>query len=102
MQRYVLMRVVQAVPLLFVITLLIFGLTLLLPGGPLAQFASDPSMSASDLQQLRHYYALDQPVPVRYLAWLSAMLHGDFGTSYASHEPVGSLIEERLPNTLLL
>jgi peptide/nickel transport system permease protein len=102
MQRYVLMRLVQAIPLLLVITLLVFGLTLLLPGGPLAQFASDPSMSASDLQQLRHDYGLDQPVPVRYLEWLGGMLHGDWVTSYASHEPVAKLIEERLPNTLLL
>jgi peptide/nickel transport system permease protein len=58
-------------------------------------------MSAGDPQQLRHDYGLDQPVPVRYLEWLGAMLHGDFGTSYASHEPLASLIAERLPNTLL-
>jgi peptide/nickel transport system permease protein len=102
MPRYVLTRLAQAVPLLLILTLLVFGLTLLLPGGPLAQFASDPSMSATDLQQLRHYHGLDQPAPVRYLEWLGAMLHGDFGTSYASHEPVASLIAERLPNTLLL
>jgi peptide/nickel transport system permease protein len=102
MQRYVLGRLAQAVPLLLLITLLVFGLTLLLPGGPLAQFASDPSMSAADLQQLRHYYGLDQPAPVRYVQWLGGMLRGDFGNSYASHEPVASLIEQRLPNTLLL
>src|SRR5215471_12566263 len=102
MQRYILGRLGQAVPLVFLITLLVFGLTLLLPGGPLAEFASDPSMSAADLQQLRHYYGLDQPPPVRYLEWLGAMLHGDFGTSYATHQPVARLIAERLPNTLLL
>src|SRR5579871_3092080 len=102
MQRYLLYRLAQAVPLLLLITLLVFGLTLLLPGGPLAQFASDPSMTAADLQQLKHFYGLDQPAPVRYLEWLGNMLHGDFGTSYASHEPVATLIGERLPNTLLL
>ncbi len=102
MQRYVLGRLAQAVPLLLLITLLVFGLTLLLPGGPLAQFADDPSLSAADFQQLRHYYGLDQPAPVRYVQWLGGMLRGDFGTSYASHQPVATLIGERLPNTLLL
>ena len=102
MQQYVLMRMAQAVALLLLITLLVFGLTLLLPGGPLAQFAAEPSMTAADLQQLRHYYGLDQPPPVRYVQWLGAMLSGDFGKSYATRQPVASLIAERLPNTLLL
>jgi peptide/nickel transport system permease protein len=102
MQGYVFGRLGQAVPLLLLITLLVFGLTLLLPGGLLAQYADNPSMSAADLQQLRHYYGLDQPAPVRYIQWLGAMLHGDLGTSYASHELVATLIAERLPNTLLL
>jgi len=102
MQRYVLMRLAQTMPLLVLITLLVFGLTLLLPGGPLAQFASDPSLSPADLQQLRHDYGLDEPAPLRYAQWLGAMLRGDFGNSYASREPVTTLIEERLPNTLLL
>jgi peptide/nickel transport system permease protein len=102
MQRYVLWRLAQAVPLLLLITLFVFGLTLLLPGGPLAEFASSPSMTATDLQQLKHFYGLDQPAPVRYMQWLGGMLRGDFGTSYASHEPVATLIGERLPNTLLL
>jgi peptide/nickel transport system permease protein len=52
------------------ITLLVFGLALLLPGGRLSQFASDPSMTAANLQQLKHYYGLDQPAPVRYVLWL--------------------------------
>jgi len=102
MQRYVLGRLAQGVSLLLLITLLVFGLTLVLPGGPLAQFAADPGVSAADLQQLNHYYGLDQPAPVRDLLWLGGMLRGDFGTSYASHQPVATLIGERLPNTLLL
>lgn len=102
MQRYLLIRVAQAVPMLLLITLLVFGLTLLLPGGPLAQFTSDPSLNAADLQQLRQYYGLDEPAPVRYVHWLGSILRGDLGTSYASHEQVASLIGERLPNTLLL
>jgi peptide/nickel transport system permease protein len=102
MQRYVLGRFAQAVPLLLLITVLVFGLTLLLPGGPLAQFAADPSMSAADFQQLSRYYGLDQPGPVRYARWLGGMLQGDFGTSYSSRQPVAMLIAERLPNTLLL
>ncbi|HEY1293507.1 MAG TPA: ABC transporter permease [Chloroflexota bacterium] len=102
MQRYILTRLVQAVPLLLLITVIVFSLTLLLPGGPLAEFASEPSVSPADLQQLRQYYGLDEPAPVRYLQWLGAILHGDFGNSSASHQPVSTLIAERLPNTLLL
>jgi len=62
----------------------------------------DAGMSAADLQQLNRYYGLDQPAPVRYVQWLGGMLRGDFGSSYASHQPVATLIAERLPNTLLL
>ncbi len=102
MGRYVLGRLAQAVPLLLLITLIVFCLTLLLPGGPLAQYASDPSVNAADLDRLRHDYGLDQPAPLRYMQWLGAMLRGDLGTSYVNHEPVAELIAERLPNTLLL
>jgi peptide/nickel transport system permease protein len=102
MARYVVGRLVQAVPLLLLITLIVFGLTELLPGGPLAQYASGPGMSPADLEQLRHYYGLDDPAPQRYLQWLGAILRGDLGTSYVNHVPVADLIAERLPNTLLL
>jgi peptide/nickel transport system permease protein len=102
MQQYVVGRIAQAVLLLLLITLFVFGLTLLLPGGPLADFASDPGVSPADLQRLRQLYGLDQPVPVRYLFWLEGLLRGDFGTSFSSHQTVASMIAERLPNTLLL
>jgi peptide/nickel transport system permease protein len=102
MQRYMLGRLAQALPLLLLITLVVFGLTLLLPGGPLAEYTTDPSMTAADLQQLSHYYGLDQPAPARYLRWLGSMLQGDFGISFATHQPVAIVIGERLPNTLLL
>jgi peptide/nickel transport system permease protein len=102
MRRYVLGRLIQAVPLLLLITIFVFGLTLLLPGGPLAQNAIDSNMTAADIQQLNHLYGLDQPAPVRYFRWLGGILHGDFGTSFTTHQPVVALIGERLPNTLLL
>jgi peptide/nickel transport system permease protein len=102
MAGYLIGRLGQLVSMLFAISLLVFGLTLFLPEGPLAQFAVEPSMSAADLADLSRYYGLDQPPPTRYLRWAGALLRGDLGTSYATHQPVATLIGERLPNTLLL
>ena len=70
MAQYILGRMPQAVLLLLLIVLFVFGLTLLLPGRPLAESASDPTASPADLQQLRHLFGLDQPAAVRYVAWL--------------------------------
>jgi peptide/nickel transport system permease protein len=72
------------------------------PGGPLSLYANNPSFTAEDAARLQRVLGLDQPLYIRYLSWLGAFLHGDWGYSYATHRPVLEMIGDRLPNTLYL
>ena len=103
MSRYVRRRLIQMVPLLFGISVLIFALIQAAPGGPEAIFLEnrlfiDPQV----IEAFRQRLGLDQPVPVQYVRWLTAVLSGDFGISFTTGRPVGQMILERLPATLEL
>ncbi len=102
MTRYLVRRLLQAIPLLLGITLVIFLLLRATPGGPLSLYDADPNVTADDLVRLRHQLGLDQPVPVQYARWLWAFLHGDWGWSIVTKRPVLQMVAERLPNTLVL
>jgi peptide/nickel transport system permease protein len=103
MAKYILRRLLQAVPLLLIISLLVFGIVELAPGDA-AQMYIDPEKGADPeyIEQIRHSLGLDQPVHVRYLAWLGKTLSGDLGFSFRTRRPVSLEIGDRLPNTLLL
>ncbi len=88
-----------AVVLLFVSALTFFFVNLA-PGGPAALMRMD--VTAEQREALVRRMGLDQPVPVRYAAWLGSALRGDLGTSLLTDEPVAKRIADRLPNTLLL
>jgi peptide/nickel transport system permease protein len=93
---------VQAAPLLVVISIAIFALLQLVPGGPLAVFSQNPSMTSEDLERLRRQYGLDRPLPVQYATWVTDWVTGDWGYSFSNRQPVIDLIVERLGNTLTL
>jgi peptide/nickel transport system permease protein len=102
MVNYILRRLLQAIPLLVLISVIVFAMLRLAPGGPLARFENDPTISAADLNRIRQQMGLDEPLPVQYGKWVSAMLRGDMGESYVSHQPVTEMIADRLPKTLRL
>ena len=102
MGRYVLRRLIQAIPLLLGITVIAFAILKVTPGGPLAAYEANPEFSAVDLQRLEHELGLDQPVPVQYVQWLGRFVTGDWGYSFATSQPVLAMIGQRLPNTLWL
>lgn len=102
MTRYVAGRVLQALPLLLLVSLLVFALMHTIPGGPLAAYANDPSVSAADIERLRDELGLDVPLWQQYANWLGSVLHGDLGVSQVTHRPALAEIGDRLPNTLLL
>jgi peptide/nickel transport system permease protein len=102
MGRYVIRRLLQALPLLLAISAVSFTILKLTPGGPLAAYEGNPNFTDADRVRLEHAFGLDQPIPVQYVAWLGQFLTGDWGYSFAAHQPVLSLILERLPNTLYL
>lgn len=102
MGRYVARRLIQAIPLLLLISIASFALLKAAPGGPLSAYEADPTVTAEDLERLRTAFGLDQPLPVQYVAWLGRFVLGDWGFSYAYHQQVLQLIGERLPNTIYL
>lgn len=102
MGRYVVQRLLQALPLLVAISAISFAILRLTPGGPLSAYEGDPNFTDADRIRLEHAFGLDQPLPLQYVSWLGQFLRGDWGYSFAAHEPVLALIGERLPNTVYL
>jgi peptide/nickel transport system permease protein len=123
MIQYILRRLLQAVPLILIITFVLFILTNNI-GDPMATLGGRQRIRAADRERLMRQFGLDQPVMVQYLYWLvgndwtkvdkdgdglpdepgkrKGVLRGDFGTSIVTRRPALDLILERLPNTLLL
>ncbi len=92
----------QAIPLLLLISVILFYILHNAPGGPLAPYLQNPHITQADIVRLKHNFGLDRPVYVQYFAWLGKVLTGDLGYSTSNSEPVLTAILERLPATLLL
>ncbi len=124
MFNYIVRRLLQAVPTVLLITVGLFTLVNLLPGGPLAGQTPTKVFDPEKIERLRRQLGLDKPLPVQYVVWLigndwmkidsdgdgildsygqrKGILRGDFGFSYRTREPVMDEILERLPNTVYL
>jgi peptide/nickel transport system permease protein len=102
MGRFVVRRLVQAIPTFFGITLLAFAVLRLAPGDPVLIMFGSQNLRADEIAALRTAYGLDQPLPIQYLSWLGHVLTGDFGRSFLYKRPVLEMIGASLPNTLLL
>jgi peptide/nickel transport system permease protein len=103
MTTYILRRLLQALPILFLLSVFLFGVVRLMPGGPLAQAERNPNVSPEQLAALRVRLGLDQPLPVQYVKWVKAfVLEGDWGYSIKFRRPVAEMIWERVPATLIL
>src|SRR5438093_4141066 len=102
MSQYVLRRLLIAVPSLLGISLVLFMLLALAPGDPFTELATNPNVPPEVAAALRAKFGLDDPIYLRYLHWLVAMLHGDWGFSFVSRINVDTLILQRLPATLFV
>ena len=102
MLRFATRRLAQAVPLLLVVSLLVFALIHAVPGGPLSLYLENPNVRPADIERLRRAMGLDRPLAVQYLTWLAAFVRGDWGYSYADGRPVIDRMLERVPATLQL
>ena len=100
MSQYVLRRLLIAVPSLLGISLVLFVVLALAPGDPFGELATNPNVPPEVALALRAKFGLDDPIYLRYLHWLNAMLHGDWGFSFVSRMDVDTLILQRLPATL--
>ena len=106
MTTYILRRILQALVVLVLVTILVFFVMRLLPGDPLliyiGQQSSIAAMPPEQVEVLRHQFGLDKNIVAQYLSWIGGITHGDFGESIYYHDKVSTLLKERLPVTLNL
>jgi peptide/nickel transport system permease protein len=100
MGQYVLRRLLIAIPSLLGISLVLYTVLALAPGDPFGELATNPNVPPEVAAALRASFGLDDPIYLRYLHWLVAMAHGDWGFSFVSRMNVDTLILQRLPTTL--
>lgn len=105
--RYLLRRLLWAIPFLFAVSMVAFALIQAPPGDCLTTYiaklaASNETLDAQAVENLRIRFGLDQPIWVQYFKWIGNVLQGDFGLSYEWRQPVSDLIWERMGLTLLL
>ena len=102
MTTYFVRRILQTIPILFIISILLFLMVRSAPGGPLTAARRNPNITEEQLQKLEEQLGLNRPLPVQYVDWLGDMFGGDMGQSIKFRRPVSEMIGERIPNTLML
>jgi len=130
--KYIVRRVIQAIPVLIGITIVVYGILLSAPGGPTAKFAQNPRMTVEAKERFKKAWGLDQPIPIQYCRWIgvcdpngegfdligptgwpsflptpisgatNGLLHGDFGFSITSGEAVADRIVRAALPTFIL
>jgi peptide/nickel transport system permease protein len=101
MGRYIQRRVLQAIPVLFGASLIVFLLLQIIPGD-IAQVLLGPDASPAAVAGLREQLGLNDPLHVQYTRWLGKVLQGDLGISLQTRKPVWDLLLQKFQNTLLL
>ena len=101
-RSWFLRRLLLLVPAMLGISLVLYTVLALAPGDPFGELITNPSVPPEVAAALRAKFGLDDPVMVRYMRWLMAMLQGDWGFSFVSRVDVDTLILQRLPTTLVV
>lgn len=112
MAKYLLKRFLLMIPTLLGISIICFGITRILPGGPIeeaiAQMSqknkgetSSRTINEKEIARLKAIYGFDKPVIVQYFVWIGNILRGDFGESFRTHNPVLKDIADKIPISLL-
>ena len=94
-------RLLHAIPILFGVSLVVFGLVHIVPGNPI-DLLMPADASPEVIAQMKAAYGFDRPLPVQYVLWLSHAVRGDFGVSIFNAAPVLGQLVEALENTLVL
>lgn len=102
MGHYLLRRLLIAIPSLLGISVVLFAVLALAPGDPFEELATNPNIPPAVRAALRLKFGLDDPIAIRYVRWLTAMAHGNWGFSFVSRVDVDTLILQRLPTTLFV
>ena len=124
MTQYIVRRLLQAVVMMFLLSIVFFALVNLAPGGPLSGYGNARRIPPQEVEKLKRQLGLDKPIPFQYVVWLvgndwmrvdlngdgiadshgtrRGVLRGDFGYSFRTRKPVLQEIGQRVPNTLYL
>ncbi|WP_439580355.1 ABC transporter permease [Elioraea sp.] len=102
MTQYLIRRLLIAIPSLLGISVILFTVLALAPGDPFEELATNPAIPPEVRLQLRANLGLDDPIHLRYIAWLTSMMRGEWGYSFVSRINVDQLILQRLPTTLVI
>ena len=103
MARYLFRRLLYFVPVVFLVTVVVFSITMLLPGDPALAFLGEANMRDKvAYETMRKELGLDRPIPVQYAIWLGKAVRGDLGRSVRTHEAVTDALTARLPVTIEL
>jgi peptide/nickel transport system permease protein len=102
MLSYTVRRLLGVIPVVFLTSVIVFGMMRLLPGDPVQLVVGQSQTEVSDatIAMLRHEYLLDRPIWIQYLFWARNMLSGDFGRSLQNHQPVWETISPRIMPSL--
>lgn len=101
MGKYILKRIVQAVPLLLIISIICFTLIQLAPYNAVDAM-TNPKMSKKAIELIKIKYGYDKPAYIQYLYWLKGVLTGQFGYSIVTHESIFNDLASRIPATMVL
>jgi peptide/nickel transport system permease protein len=103
MLQYILRRFVLLIPVLFGVSIVIFGLIRMIPGdAAMLAIGVDQRITPEQREAVRRSYGLDQPLPVQYVRWMGHVLQGDLGQSLRTRRPLTEELRLRLPVTLQL
>jgi peptide/nickel transport system permease protein len=100
--QYIIKRILQAIPLLIGVSIIGFSMMHLAPGGPLAVYTLNPTITAQDIERIKQIFGLDQPLHIQYLKWAYGIFTGNWGYTFFGGRPVLDVILERFPATFLL
>ncbi|MBC8263768.1 MAG: ABC transporter permease [Anaerolineales bacterium] len=96
MSRFLVRRLLQAIPTLWAVSMVMFGIIHLAPGGPMAMYAMSPNVDQAELDRIEERLGLNDPLPVQYVRWLKGMLVGDWGLSYKFGRQVTAVLGDRI------
>jgi peptide/nickel transport system permease protein len=102
MLTYVLRRIVGMIPLLFIVSIVVFALAKLMPGDALTGMIDPTNSDPKYIAEMKESLGYNDPIFVQYWNWLSGIFQGDFGQSFIHKLPISELMAQRLPNTILL
>lgn len=102
MANFIARRLLMAVGILLLVTMIGFTVLHMAPGGPMSQFAASSDLSAADIAAIEARMGLDRPVYIQYVDWIWRMLQGDWGVSFRDQQPVLSVIGSHLGATFQL